>query len=185
MSCPSGQWGVVRAEERFLGSGGNRDRKTQLNALGRDSITWLFDDADLPPNVLLHLPGQIIQQVMAPGLSGAERVRRIFRLAQRTLISRTAVETAAQQKDAMKRVRGNGGARTALAPEGIIILGQYESHRLIAQQLGLLQPGPGESISAGVERSPAAGIGAEIDGCWWQLATGLGRIEHAPTLPKQ
>ncbi len=176
--------GVVRAEERFLGSGGNRDRKTSLNADGRAAISWLFDDADLPPNVLLHLPADITQEVMADGASGAERIRRLFRLAQRTIISRTAVETVAQQKDAMKRVRGNGGARTDLAPEGIIILGQYQSHRLIARRLNLPEPGPGESISASVTpASPDTGV--EIDGSWWQLTSGESHVFHAPALPTQ
>ena len=176
--------GVVRAEERFLGAGGNRDRKTSLNADGRAAIEWLFDDAELPPNVLLHLPDDIAAEIMEPGASGAERVRRLFRLTQRTIISRTAVETAAQQKDAMKRVRGNGGARTDLAPEGIIILGQYESHRAIADQLGLPKPGAGESISAKVTRS-FDGEGAEIAGAWWRVAEAADAVEFAPTLPAQ
>lgn len=176
--------GVVRAEERFLGLGSNRDRKTSLNADGRAAINWLFDDADLPPNVLLHLPAEITAEVMAPNTSGAERIRRLFRLAQGRLISRTAVETVAQQKDSMKRVRGNGGARTNLAPEGIIILGQYESHRAIAYQLGLPLPGPGESISARV--APAAdNQGAEIAGARWRVAQRTDPTVMAPTLPTQ
>ena len=176
--------GVVRAEERFLGSGGNRDRKTSLNAEGRAAVEWLFDDAELSPNVLLHLPEHVVNKVMDPGVSGAERVRRLFRLAQRIIIPRTAVESAAQQKDAMKRVRGNGGARTDLAPEGIIILGQYESHREIARQLGLRVPGAGESLSARLAGAPHHN-GVEIDGSWWHLAGTHDPNVRAPTLPNQ
>jgi len=180
------QWsmGVVRADELHLGSGGNRDRKTSLNAEGRAAVRWLFDHAPMPQNVLLHLPDHVTAEIMAPkgDRDGAERVRRLFRLAQGTLISRAAVETAGQQKDSMKRVRGNGGARTDLAPEGIIILGQYESHRLIAGKLGLPKPGPGESISARV--TPAAvDIGAEIGGSWWRVAEAHEAVTIAPTLP--
>jgi len=178
--------GVVRAEERYLGSGSNRDRKTSLNAGGRAAIEWLFDDAELPPNVLLHLPNEVAAEIMAPqgDRHGSERVRRLFRLAQGILISRTAVETAAQQKDSMKRVRGNGGARSALAPEGIIILGQYESHRSIAVAMGLPQPGPGESLSARIV--PASeNDGAKIHGAWWRVAQPGDPVVLAPALPAQ
>lgn len=178
--------GVVRATEELLRSGGNRDRKTSLNSVGREAVRWLFDDVPLPRNVLLHLPTNVAEEIMAPqgDRAGSERVRRLFRLAQGTLISRCAVETAGQQKDAMKRVRVNGGARTTLAPEGIIILGQYESHRSIANELGVPLPGPGESVSIRVAPS-SDNEGAEVDGKWWRVAGDDDPIVCAPTLPRQ
>ena len=54
----------------------------------------------------------------------------------------------------MKRIRGNGGSRSSLRPEGIVIFGQYDSHRRVAETLGLPVPGPGESVSVRL-----AGIG--------------------------
>ena len=83
---------------------------------------------------------------------GTKRVDMLFRLAQQRLISRTVVATVAQQEDYMKRVRGNGGSRSSLRPEGIVIIGQYESHRRIAQALAIPVPGPGESVSVRLAR---------------------------------
>ena len=59
----------------------------------------------------------------------------LFRLAQQRLISRTVVATVAKQEDYMKRIRGNGGSRSSLRKEGIVIIGQYESHRRVAEVL--------------------------------------------------
>jgi hypothetical protein len=61
----------------------------------------------------------------------------LFRLAQRHIISRAVVATVAQQDDDMRRVRGNGGSRGRLRREGIVIFGDYRSHRHAARQLGL------------------------------------------------
>lgn len=41
----------------------------------------------------------------------------------------------------------NGGSRTTLKSEGMVILGQYGSHGAVARTLGLPIPGPGESPS--------------------------------------
>ena len=72
----------------------------------------------------------------------------------------------------MKRIRGNGGARSRLREEGIIILGQYEAHREIARQLELDEiPGKGESVSARVSPGNSNEPGtAMIDGAWWRVA---------------
>ena len=110
----------------------------------------------------------------------------LFRLAQRRLISRTVVATVAQQEDYMKRVRGNGGSRTSLRPEGIVILGQYESHRRIAQALAIPVPGPGESVSVRLARDEARSCGTPpvtLDGREWVVAQPDDPVEPAPVLP--
>jgi len=78
----------------------------------------------------------------------------LFRLAQRRIISRAVVATVAQQDDDMRRVRGNGGSRGRLRREGIVIFGDYRSHRHAARQLGLaaLTPESGEWISVRLTR---------------------------------
>jgi hypothetical protein len=48
----------------------------------------------------------------------------------------------------MKRARGNGGARTQLRPEGILVLGHQENDPLVAAALRLPVPRTGEFISA-------------------------------------
>ena len=145
--------GVVRAKDELLSGGKNRDSKTTLNPDGRDAVCWIFASGRLAENTLLHLPEDVADQIMA-GRSGAERIRRLCRLVQRCIIRREIVATVAQQVDYMKRLRGNGGARSDLQPEGIIILGQYERHRQIAEALQLPVPGPGDTVTARVHPAP-------------------------------
>lgn len=85
----------------------------------------------------------------------------------------------------MRRIRYNGGARGYLQPEGIIILGQYQSHVAIARDLGLPLPGPGESVSARIIPAPRRGAGvAEIAGKLWKIAKHGDPIVSAPVLPE-
>ena len=110
----------------------------------------------------------------------------LFRLAQQRLISRTVVATVAQQEDYMKRVRGNGGSRSSLRAEGIVIIGQYESHRRIAQALAIPVPGLGESVSVRLARRQSRHAGlpfVTLDGGDWVVAQPDDPVETAPVLP--
>lgn len=177
--------GLFRAHKEHLTSSGNRDEKAKLNKDGRSSIHWIFSDSDLPPNVLLQIPKKDVDHIMG-GKSGAERIRRLFRTVQMKRIGRGVIATVAQQADYMKRIRGNGGARSQLRQEGIIILGQYEAHRDIARQLGLNEiPEKGESVSvricpAGESNKPGS---AMIDSSWWRVAEPEDPVVLAPLLP--
>jgi hypothetical protein len=176
--------GLVRTATDRLNTGGNRDRKATLNQVGREAIRWLFDHAQLPSNVLLQLDRATVDAIMAMK-SGQKRINEIFRIALERIVGRGVVATLGQQDDYMKRVRANGGARTSLRPEGIIILGQYGSHALIARTLGVPVPGPGDSVSVRV--TPADGPGsrvAEIDGRLWKVAKPTDPAVLAPELPK-
>ncbi len=176
--------GIVRAAPEFLRAGVNRDMKVGLNEAGRAAIEWLFRGAPLLPNVLLQVDGDTRERILAPK-SGQKRVNELFRLAQRMRIGRNAVATVAQQDDFMKRVRANGGARTALAEDGILVMGgDYASHRRVAESLGLEIPLPGEFISARVVQ---AGEGepntVELQGALWRLGDDSEPVETAPELP--
>ena len=173
--------GVVRADETALGTGGNRDRKTSLTAEGKEQVRWLFDHADLPPNVLLHLPEYVADEIMGE-TSGAARVNALLRLAQGQLISRTAIETVAQQKDPMKRLRKNGGARSALGAEGIVIFGQYEAHGDVAEAFDLPRPGQGECVSTRLIPTDSS-IGVPIGHRRWRIANADDPAVQAPELP--
>jgi hypothetical protein len=68
--------------------------------------------------------------------TGNERIRTLFREIQGRAIHRDIIEAVAQQKDYMKRLRKNGGARDALAREGIAILsGNFDTE--IIKRLGI------------------------------------------------
>lgn len=161
--------GIVRVTEENRRSSQNRDAKTGLNKLGRSRINWLHHNAPMPPNALLNLDPSIVATIMG-GKSGQQRINNLFRLATDTRLTRNIIATVAQQQDPLKRVRANGGARTILSPEGYLILsGKYRDQKLIAKGLGLVEPEPGEFVSARVVRC-ADGEGVAIQGGYWRLA---------------
>ncbi|MFC5182271.1 NaeI family type II restriction endonuclease [Actinomadura harenae] len=188
-SDDEGKWsaGLARVRTEHLNKGqGNRDQKRSLSADGRASIHWLFEDKPLPENVLLRLPAADVDTIFNCSPFGTKRVDMLFRLAQQRRISRAAVATVAQQDDYMKRVRGNGGSRTSLRHEGIVILGQYNSHKQLAETLGLPLPSAGEFVSVRLaHRSDHHGGAASVmlDGRHWVVALPDDLAEMAPVLP--
>lgn len=181
-----GLWrvGFIHVTEEVLNSGKNQDQKRTISRIGREAITWLAYDQPFPPNTLLLLPENLRTQVLKP-TSGAARLNMLFRLAQGTRIPRGVVATVAQQKDYMKRLRYNGGSRSALQPEGIIILGDYWPHRNIAKKLGLPIPVEGDSVSARIVKTDLQDCApsVEINGELWRLARDNDPIEPAPIVP--
>ncbi|MDX2559061.1 NaeI family type II restriction endonuclease [Streptomyces sp. TX20-6-3] len=141
--------GVFRVRDEWLNSGNNRDLKLTVKAQHRDKIAWLWRDAELPENVLLHMDPADRATVFAMK-SGQARLNELFRRVQNRRIGRNVIRTVAQQKDYMKRVRGNGGSRSALRKEGFLIMGDYESHRRVAAELGVPVPLEGEFVSTRV-----------------------------------
>ena len=105
---------------------------------------------------------------------------------QRRIIRRAELATVAQQDDFMRRARGNGGARTHLRPEGILVLGHQDDDPLIAEALGLPVPQKGEFISARVipAREDRADPVAVIGGQRWALARPGDPVHPAPLLPR-
>ncbi|MFE7571877.1 NaeI family type II restriction endonuclease [Streptomyces sp. NPDC057539] len=180
------QWsvGLLRVNQEWLNTGVNRDLKATLKAVHRDKILWLWRDAALAENVLLHISDADREAVFMSS-SGQARLNELFRRVQRRRIGPNAVRTVVQQRDYMKRLRGNGGSRSALRDEGILIMGDYDSHRNIARQLGLPIPEEGEFISARVApATPGADKPAvEIDGRFWSLASPEDPVHRAPALP--
>ncbi|MER6223566.1 NaeI family type II restriction endonuclease [Streptomyces sp900105755] len=177
--------GLVRIRGEWLNTGNNRDLKLTIKAAHRDKIHWLWRNEPLPENVLLHMDAADRNAVLAAG-SGQQRLNELFRRVQRRRIGRNVVRTVAQQKDYMKRVRGNGGSRSALRPEGILIMGDYASHRMIAGRLGLPLPEEGEFVSARVTPyRPQHGDSPRVslDGKEWVLAQPHDLVVPAPALP--
>jgi hypothetical protein len=176
--------GLIRASDAYLGAA-NRDLKRKLTRQGRSRIRWIWRRTMvLPENVLLVLDQSVVEDIMC-GRSGQVRINRLFRAAQRHRISRGVVATVAREDDFMKRVRANGGARSALKPEGIVILGEYTAHREYARKLGLPIPASGESVSAQLARAESADARPyiELDGARWVVAADGDRVEEAPLVP--
>ncbi|MEW2087102.1 NaeI family type II restriction endonuclease [Streptomyces sp. NPDC005283] len=182
-----GRWsaGLLRIQEEWLNRGNNRDMKLTVKAEHRSKILWLRHEVELPENVLLHMDPDDRTAVFAPK-SGQARLNELFRRAQGRRIGRNVVRTVAQQKDYMKRVRGNGGARSALRGEGILIMGDYESHRQIAERLQMPVPQEGEFVSVRVVEAPVHGTRRPtitLDGLDWVAATPADPVRSAPSLP--
>jgi hypothetical protein len=176
--------GFVRVFPEFRNKGNNRDAKATLNSAGRNAIHWIWERSPMPANVLLQLPETAVDRIMAHR-HGTKRVDELFRQTLGHIVSREIVATVAQQDDYMKRVRANGGSRTSLQPEGIVILGHYESHASIASKLGIHKPAQGELIS--IRLVPASRRSANsvfIDGSWWRIAKPEDAIGPGPKLPE-
>lgn len=178
--------GFVRVDDGILTQGGNRDRKRTIKKSGRESIDWLWYDEPYPRNVLLHLSPQMVDFVFDES-SGQRRINNLFRAVQQEIIPRSVICTVAQQKDPMKRVRYNGGARSALLPEGILILGDYSRHTRIARDLNIPIPGDGECVAVRVVpaeqdyEGPSSSIGETL----WRVAKGDDPVIDAPVVPEK
>ncbi|MFW9213869.1 NaeI family type II restriction endonuclease [Corynebacterium amycolatum] len=174
---------VERASSDKLTKGGNRDRKRTFTRSARSGIDWIFDDTPLPVNRLLHLSEGAREKIFA-NRSGQKRVNEFFRQALGLVINREDIATVAKQRDYMKRVRGNGGARTALAAEGIIILtGKYMRQMEIAEQLAGVKLRSDELIAlrvVSVSNSHGGRGAVTIDGQSWRVATSTDPIVQAP-----
>jgi hypothetical protein len=142
----------VRVSEELLNTGKNLDSKRTLNVRGRDEVSWIFRDMQLPANVLLHMEPEDLDAISGAG-SPTRRVAELFRRAEGRVVGRGVVRTVARQKDYMKRIRQNGGARDHLTPEGYLVLGGHLlDQRATAIALGLPEPSYGEFVSVRVTR---------------------------------
>jgi hypothetical protein len=185
--------GLLRIQDTYLRAGMNRDAKRQLAASSRSNIRPLWPNhGRLKENLFLHLEPQARERIFnARGkrgqLNGQARTNELFRLVRGRIIRRAELATVAQQDDFMKRARGNGGARTELRTEGILVLGHQDNDPKVAAALGLEIPKKGEFISARVvparpERHEPAAI---IEGLPWALAREGDPVVPAPVIPRK
>lgn len=195
-----GVWsaGLLRANRAKLTTSGtvtkkgNRDGKFQLTKQHHSLVTWLWHKEPLEENLLLHIDEETQAAILNAG-SGSKRspgqakINELFRRVQRRRVSRTVVRTLAQQKDYMKRVRYNGGARDKLRNKGILICGDYPNHQTVAERLGLPVPQEGENVSIRVveakphhEEQPRV----QLEGRYWVAAGPNDPEEQAPLLPE-
>ncbi|MGW1326601.1 NaeI family type II restriction endonuclease [Streptomyces antibioticus] len=179
--------GLLRIRREWLNGGNNRDLKLTVKSEHRNKIQWLWQDAELPENVLLHLSPETRTAILSPS-SGQHRVNELFERVQMKRIGRGVVRTVAQQYDYMARVReAKGRARTVLRERGILIPGHYSKHQAVARALGAPVPEPGELVSFRVvEAKPHHGDRPRValDGREWVLADADDPVERGPFLPK-
>lgn len=138
-------FGIIVIREVVLNKGRNRDQKTTISKAALINVHWLLRDEPYPKNFWEGLNPETRREIMMPR-GGTERLAMLFRRHQRLPISRLLVQALAQQKDYMKRLRKNGGARDFLASEGIALLSGKVHHELI-QKLGLPSCGKDDFIS--------------------------------------
>jgi hypothetical protein len=191
----AGYWaaGLLRVREPYLRGKPNRDAKRQLSAASRARIRWLWPGRGrLAENIFLNLDASRRDRIFGARAPrgrqhGQARTNELFRSVQRRIIRRAELATVAQQDDFMKRARGNGGARTQLRPEGILVLGHQDNDPLVATALGLPAPRKGEFISARVvpAREDRDGPVAVIAGQRWALARPGDPVVAAPAVPRR
>lgn len=177
-------FGIVRATREHCREAANRDAKVQLNPAGREAVRWLQRPGVLPPNVLLECDDETLAAIFAP-VSGQKRINELLRRVSGRRIGRNTIATVGQQDDFMRRVRVNGGARTPLATEGIVVLGgDYQRHRDVARDLGIEVPQPGEIISVRLAPATEGELGAfEEGGRFWRVAVEGDAVVLAPHIP--
>jgi Restriction endonuclease NaeI len=184
--------GLLRIREALLRARTNRDAKRQLAAASRSGIRSLWPDhGRLEENLFLHIDPRVRDRIFGARNSlgqrnGQARTNELFRLVQHRIIRRAELATVAQQDDFMKRARGNGGARSHLRAEGILVLGHQDNDPLVAAALGLDTPRKGEFISARVTpaRPGRSDPFAHVDGAAWALAREDDPVVSAPVIPR-
>jgi hypothetical protein len=186
------QWsgGLVRIRAGDLGSG-NRDGKKPLGRSGRDRVRWLWRDAELPENLLLHLSEgtrrHILEKRGGHGRdSGQARINELFRQVQGRIVRRAVVLTVAQQLDSLKRPRDARLPRH-LGKEGILVLGHQDPDPKVARALGLPDTSKGNFVSVRVVPAqpdyPGPSFG--LDGARWRVADPDDPVVPAPSLPRK
>jgi hypothetical protein len=183
-ACARWSLGVVRATRENVRTSANRDAKTSLNRGGRQAIYWVHRLRPMPENVLLSLDAATREAIMTKP-SGQARINELFRVVTGRRIGRGVIATVAQQRDYMKRVRDDGGARSALRGAGYLILGDYAAHRQVAAALGIVVPQRGEFVSVRVVPCEQGEVNAvEIEGRWWRASRDADDVTvEAPVLP--
>lgn len=188
--------GLMRADREKLTTSnattrkGNRDGKYRLTKEHQSLVYWLWQNERLHENLLLQLDPATRQAILSAGSHssrgrGQAKVNELFRRVQQHPISRTVVRTVAQQKDYMKRVRYDGGARSNLQSEGILILGTGSSHKAAAADLGVPVPEQGGFVSVRVvEEKPHHQNRPRtlMDGRYWVVASPDELPEPAPRI---
>ena len=129
--------GLIKARPSYLTGGVNRDNKGSVSSEGFSNIDWLIKEEPYPANFWRTMPIEKRRAIFQKS-SGNARVIALFEEILEQPIHRSVIEDVARQKDPMKRIRANGGAKDALIKKGIKVLGgKYDA--MTIRKLGLPQ----------------------------------------------
>jgi len=119
--------GLLKMRLGYLTGGSNRDGKKSISALGFSHICWLVNNSSYKANFWRSVT-KADREAIFSLRSGTARLVKLFEQVQNRPIDRSVVESVARQKDYMKRLRANGGARDALEQRNLVLLsGKYDS----------------------------------------------------------
>lgn len=137
--------GLILAREDYLNAP-NRDGKRSVKSDAFGDILWLVEREPLPESRWTEID-MVRFRELRKIRGGAKRAALFFRENQGLVIHRSIVQGLLfDQKDYMKRIRDNGGAKDILSPENIAILsGAYRRYPIKA--LGLPECGRDEFVA--------------------------------------
>lgn len=122
--------GIFYAREEYLNGSVNRDKKKTIRRSEFKNILWLVNGSNYPARFWKSIDEHIIDFIFS-GKTGTERLERLFESIKKTPIHRDVIMDVAQQKDYMKRLRANGGARDLLDKKGIkLYSGKFDALKI-------------------------------------------------------
>ena len=134
--------GIVVARKEYLTKNekGNRDAKRQLSSEGKKNIMWLVEDVEYPRSTWDGIDMARFRDLRKIK-GGSKRAAQFFRENIGLKVHRTILESLLfPQRDFLKRVRGNGGARDDLRTEGILVLsGVYDAKEAKRRHIALMR----------------------------------------------
>lgn len=127
--------GLLKTRQQYLAQP-NRDQKRAVLSRALQHVMWLVEAEPLPKNHWVGLDMARFRELRKMS-GGTKRACQFFKENLRVPIHRSVVEALLfDQKDYMKRLRENGGARDALKKEGIVLLsGSYDSKVISSLEL--------------------------------------------------
>lgn len=128
-------FGLLKADAEYLTKAGNKDEKVSVSAEGFKHIKWLLAEFPFPANFWRNVRVDQREEIFS-SRGGTARLVKLFEMFQEVPINRSVIVDIGRQKDNLKRVRGNGGARDELQKRGISILsGKFNKEKIA--RLGL------------------------------------------------
>lgn len=136
--------GILKIRPEYLTGKGNRDGKVSISSSGFANIRWLVCDSPYALNFWQKISVEDRLAIFSQS-SGSARLVELFRRVKNVAIDRSVIEAVARQKDYMKRLRANGGARDKLEQMGYVLLsGKYDYAEV--RERGLASCGSDEFI---------------------------------------